>query len=53
MNSDDLHNLPQFIDGSGDSMWPVSRGRTSLPEDTIFVRLSDVLALLEKEKPNV
>lgn len=48
MNADDLDNLPKFIDGSGDSMWPVSPGRVPLQEDAIFVRLSDVAALLAK-----
>lgn len=50
MTLDDLKRLPQFIDGSGDSMWPIEPGTVETAA-TRYVKLSDVLALLAPTAP--
>lgn len=45
MTADDLNRLPQFIDGTGDGMWPIEPGTVETAACR-YVKLADVLALI-------
>lgn len=49
MKSDALNKLPRYIEAPGGGMWRVGVA-APISEDAVFLRLSDVLALVEKEK---
>lgn len=51
MNADDLNRLPRYIEAPGGGMWRVGVA-APIAEDAVFLRLSDVLAMVEKEKSN-
>lgn len=47
MTTKQVLDLPQFVDGSGGSMWPARTGTASPSLERCFVRLSDVLRLVQ------
>lgn len=52
MNAADLNKLPRYIEAPNGGMWRIPEGFEVAAREDIYVRMLDVLSLVEKGKNN-